>query len=67
MSFDLPGFDLQRFIHDTLAEDLGLHAFAPPVAAEPIQVEQFWHERVHQDEAHRWLRGQIFHLGARST
>jgi nicotinate-nucleotide pyrophosphorylase (carboxylating) len=23
MSFDLPGFDLQRFVHDTLAEDLG--------------------------------------------
>jgi len=46
----------------TLAADLGLHLFAPPFDAAPIQVDQFWHERVHQDEGHRWLRGQIFQL-----
>jgi|SRR5665213_1988233 len=58
---------LPQRLAETLAQDLGLHTFAPPVAAEPIQVEQFWHERVHQDEAHRWFRGLIFQLAARSA
>jgi DNA-binding transcriptional LysR family regulator len=58
---------LPQRLAETLAEDLGLHIFAPPVSAAPIQVEQFWHERVHQDEAHRWFRGLIFQLAARSV
>ena len=45
-----------------LAADLGLAAFAPPFHIEPIQIDQFWHERVQQDEGHRWLRGAIHQL-----
>jgi DNA-binding transcriptional LysR family regulator len=51
---------------ETLAADLGLVAFAPPFEAAPIQIDQFWHERVHQDEGHRWLRQTIFQLAGRS-
>jgi len=57
---------LPQRLAETLAEDLGLCTFSPPVSAQPILIEQFWHERVHQDEAHRWFRGLIFQLGARS-
>jgi DNA-binding transcriptional LysR family regulator len=50
-----------------LAEDLSLQVFAPPFEIAPIQIDQFWHERVQQDEGHRWLRGTIFQMvGARS-
>jgi DNA-binding transcriptional LysR family regulator len=57
---------LPQRLAETLAGDLSLFAFAPPFATEPIQIEQFWHERVHQDEGHRWFRGVIFQLTARS-
>jgi DNA-binding transcriptional LysR family regulator len=56
---------LPQRLAETLAADLGLHAFPPPFEAEPIQVEQFWHERLHQDEGHRWLRSTIFQMLAR--
>jgi DNA-binding transcriptional LysR family regulator len=56
---------LPQRLAETLAEDLGLHAFPPPIEAEPIQIEQFWHERLHQDEGHRWLRSTIFQMLAR--
>jgi DNA-binding transcriptional LysR family regulator len=49
-----------------LADDLRLHVFEPPFRIDPIRIDQFWHERVQQDEGHRWLRGAIFQLvGAR--
>jgi DNA-binding transcriptional LysR family regulator len=47
---------------ETLAGDLGLFAFPPPFEAAPIQIDQFWHERLHKDEGHRWLRGVVFQL-----
>lgn len=56
---------LPRRLVETLAEELGLHAFPPPIEAEPIQIEQFWHERMHQDQGHRWLRATIFQMLAR--
>ncbi len=36
--------------------DLGVHAFALPVATAPITVSQMWHPRLDADPAHRWLR-----------
>ncbi|MDB5461081.1 MAG: hypothetical protein JWO72_2822 [Caulobacteraceae bacterium] len=48
-----------------LAPDLGLESFVPPLQIAPIQVDQFWHERVQQDEGHRWLRATIFQLVGR--
>jgi DNA-binding transcriptional LysR family regulator len=47
-----------------LAPNLQLRLFAPPFEATPIQIDQFWHQRVHQDEGHRWLRATIFELMA---
>src|SRR5262245_7012296 len=34
----------------------GLRTFAPPVAVPGFSVVLLWHERLHQDSAHRWLR-----------
>lgn len=50
-----------------LAGNLSLFVFAPPFNAAPIQIDQFWHPRVHQDEGHRWLRSTIFSLVAASA
>ena len=45
-----------------LAEDLGLELFEPPMALEPIAIDQFWHERMHQDQGHRWFRAEVFDM-----
>ncbi len=45
-----------------LAPGLGLSLFEPPFEIEPIQIDQFWHERVQHDEGHRWLRSLIFQM-----
>jgi len=34
----------------------GLRTFAPPVAVPGFDVVMLWHERLHKDAAHRWLR-----------
>ena len=34
----------------------GLRTFKPPVAVPGFSVVLLWHERLHQDPAHRWLR-----------
>lgn len=33
-----------------------------PIALEPFQIRQQWHERVQQDPGHRWLRELLFEL-----
>lgn len=35
---------------------LGLIMVAPPLALPPLRVAQKWHERVHHEPGHRWLR-----------
>jgi DNA-binding transcriptional LysR family regulator len=37
----------------------GLRTFAPPVAIPEFSVVALWHQRLHKDPAHRWLRGLI--------
>ncbi|WP_284736038.1 LysR family transcriptional regulator [Dongia deserti] len=37
----------------------GLRTFAPPVAVPEFSVVALWHQRVHTDPAHRWLRGLV--------
>ena len=37
----------------------GLTLCAPPVAVEGYEMAMLWHERVHRDPAHRWLRERI--------
>jgi DNA-binding transcriptional LysR family regulator len=38
-----------------------------PFAVEPFAIAQMWHERVHQDPAHAWLRRLIVDVGAHSA
>lgn len=49
-----------------LAGSLDLFVFEPPFNTTAIQIDQFWHSRVHQDQGHRWLRATIFNLVAAS-
>jgi DNA-binding transcriptional LysR family regulator len=37
----------------------GLRTFAPPVAIPEFSVVALWHQRLHKDPAHRWLRGLV--------
>lgn len=59
--------DLIATVPERLATEaclpFGLTAVAHPVAMPDFQVKLFWHRRVHQDAANRWLRewlGQFF-------
>jgi DNA-binding transcriptional LysR family regulator len=45
-----------------LAKPLGLIAFETPITLPRIEISQYWHERVHRDAAHRWLRTVTFDL-----
>jgi DNA-binding transcriptional LysR family regulator len=49
----LPGRFLHRF------ED-GLDLFEPPLALGAAELAAYWHPRVQDDPAHRWLREQLF-------
>lgn len=42
-----------------VADDAGLVRAAPPVELEPFDMAMAWHERVHGDAGHRWLREQL--------
>ena len=48
-----------------LAAPLGLAAFDCPISLPRIEIAQYWHERYHRDEGHRWLRSLTFDLFAR--
>jgi DNA-binding transcriptional LysR family regulator len=45
-----------------VAKELDLVAFSPPLALPPIEIAQFWHERMQDEPGHRWLRMMIFSL-----
>jgi DNA-binding transcriptional LysR family regulator len=45
-----------------LAERLGLAVFPTPLPLPRIEIGQFWHERVHHDQGHRWFRAAIHAL-----
>jgi DNA-binding transcriptional LysR family regulator len=47
-----------------LAKDLRLVMFATPLVLPRIEISQFWHERVHSDQGHRWFRAVIHTLFA---
>lgn len=60
----MPGSELIATVPDDIATAVGRHIalrrielpFKPPV----IDVQQFWHRRMHNDAANMWLRG-LFH------
>jgi len=47
---------------ENLAERLDLAVFPTPLPLPRIEICQFWHERVHQDQGHRWFRAAIYTL-----
>lgn len=48
------------------AHPLQLRAFSPPVALPPIVVSMLWHPRTDPDPVHRWFRGVVSRVAARS-
>jgi DNA-binding transcriptional LysR family regulator len=42
------------------AAQLRLHVFNTPIAAEGFSLVQIWHERMHADQGHTWLRRTMF-------
>lgn len=44
----------------SFAEQVGLKVFSPPLKVPPTTIVQVWHERNHQDPAHRWLRESVY-------
>ena len=47
---------------NALAAPLGLAVFRPPLALPPIEIAQYWHERLQRDPGHCWLRALSFEL-----
>jgi DNA-binding transcriptional LysR family regulator len=50
-----------------LAGPLGLVAFDCPIALPRFEIAQYWHERYHRDDGHRWLRSITFELFGRKA
>jgi DNA-binding transcriptional LysR family regulator len=53
---------LPRHIGETLARAAGLRVLACPLKISPVNVNQYWHARYHNDSANRWLRGICMEL-----
>jgi DNA-binding transcriptional LysR family regulator len=52
--------DLVAMLPERLArQHPGLRVCAPPLPLPGYEMAMLWHERVHRDPAHRWLREQI--------
>jgi DNA-binding transcriptional LysR family regulator len=45
----------ERLVRDVA----GLQVFEPPVAVTGFTMTMLWHERLHRDPAHQWLRELI--------
>ncbi len=68
VALSVPGFlilpevlatdDLIAVVPERIVRGLmsGLRIFAPPVAIPEFNVVALWHQRLHKDPAHRWLR-----------
>ena len=51
-----------RAVGTTYAGIGGLRLLQPPIAFPPIDLQQFWHRRVHSDPAVRWFRALVAEL-----
>jgi DNA-binding transcriptional LysR family regulator len=56
---------VSRRIAEAFARPLGLAMFPPPIPLPTSRVGQVWHEQMHADPGHRWLRGVIAEESAR--
>jgi DNA-binding transcriptional LysR family regulator len=52
-------FTLARRIAEPLTEILPLALYPLPFHTPEVTIGTFWHDRVHKDPAHRWLRKQV--------
>ncbi|MBP0634457.1 LysR family transcriptional regulator [Cupriavidus sp. AcVe19-6a] len=56
----LASTDLVAMVPERLVRDApALRVVEPPVEVPGYEMSMLWHERVHRDPAHRWLREQI--------
>jgi len=49
-------------IADMFADRVGLVRAPPPIEVPPFKIAMTWHERLHGDPRHRWLREQLAQL-----
>ncbi|MNJ00629.1 HTH-type transcriptional regulator SyrM 1 [compost metagenome] len=56
----LASTDLVAMVPERLVRDApALRLLEPPVEVPGYEMSMLWHERVHRDPAHRWLREQV--------
>ncbi len=57
--------DLIASVHERAAQmymrefDVDLHPLPPEIGLDELVLSQVWHERTHEDHAHRWFRAQL--------
>jgi DNA-binding transcriptional LysR family regulator len=56
-------FAAPRELVTNVAARLGLQLLDPPVPLPPIKVSMVWHERMHAEAGHRWLRDAVHTAG----
>lgn len=65
----LPGSDLIATVPDDIATVVGRHVplktITLPFQVPHVQVQQFWHRRMQNDAANRWLRGLFYEVNRR--
>lgn len=52
---------------ETTAKHLDLNVFPPPIPLPETRLFLYWHERMHHDPGHRWLREEILRLVPRDA
>ena len=67
----LPGSDLVATVPDDIATVVGRHVplqhVALPFRVPQIHVQQYWHRRMQDDAANRWLRGVFYEVNRRDA
>jgi DNA-binding transcriptional LysR family regulator len=67
----LPGTDLVATVPDDIASVVSRHVpikrIALPFRPPQIQVQQYWHRRMQDDAANRWLRGMFYEVNRRDA
>jgi DNA-binding transcriptional LysR family regulator len=58
---------MPRSIAGRVAAGSGLRVLDPPIELPGFAISQMWHERVHDDTAHAWLRGVLLRAAAPAT
>jgi DNA-binding transcriptional LysR family regulator len=58
--------DFLATVPEAIARDfappLGLRVLAPPLPLGDVRIGMYWHERMHQNPPHKWLRQLVRHV-----